>query len=133
MRQEQMIQTFHHLFLICIVLAVLSGSMTVIFFRKFQIWKFLAAHMGREAKKEIKKIEEANHKKGTRQECRTNDMNDMKQCEEDNVTERLQERKKWNENPSNCSGEETSDYFIVKKNVMMIHTDEVIGRDGGKD
>lgn len=128
MRQEQMIQTFHHIFLICSVLAVLSGSMTVIFFRKFQIRKFLAVRMGREAKKEIKKIEEANHRKGARKEYRTND---REQYEEDNVTERLQERKEWIENPLNCAGEETSEYFIVKKNVMMIHTDEVIGRDGG--
>lgn len=124
-----MIQTFHHVFVLCIVLAVLSGIMTAIFFWKFQIRKLLAARMGREAKKEIRRIEEANHKKGMKEEYKVNDAD---QYAEGNITEQLEAEKKWHENPFNCLEVETAGYFVVKKNVMMIHTDEVIERDGGK-
>lgn len=128
MQQEQMIQTFHHIFLICLVLAGFSGSMTIIFFRKFQIREYLSLRMGRKAKKEMERIGKI-HKKQAKEvyEGKNPDLS-----EEHNVTEKLKERKKCCGNLSNSSGAERSDDFIVKKNVMMIHTDEVIGRNGGK-
>ena len=89
--QEQMIQIFRQGFLLFVVLSVCSGIMTMIFFWKFQIRRMIAVRTGREAKKEIKRIEETNRKKETK----------------------------------------GSGVFVLKKNVMMIHTDEVIGRDGG--
>lgn len=123
-----MIQTFHHIFLICLVLAGFSGGMTIIFFRKFQIREYLSLRMGRKTKKEMERIKEI-HKKQAKEAYEGKNL-DL--SEEHNVTEKLKERKKCCGNLSNSSGAERSDDFIVKKNVMMIHTDEVIGRNGGK-
>lgn len=138
---ERMIEIYHTGFIVCLILACVFFAAAAIMFFKFDIRRIIDMKTGRGARKSIQKMEEINAKTGKLRQDMVSHTPAMLRPEDriayPRTASNLQEQTDTAvpETSILSQDSETADkrkesslpgYFVIKKEMMWVHTEEVL-------